>query len=140
MKLRSKIIFINGCFDILHPGHIAMFEYARSLGTKLIVAIDSDEKVKQMKGDSRPVNSQDDRKFILEAIRHIDEVIIFNSKDELQELVKTIKPDIMMVGSDYKGKEVVGSDYAKEVRFFNKVRGYSTSKIIESITDRRVLC
>jgi D-beta-D-heptose 7-phosphate kinase/D-beta-D-heptose 1-phosphate adenosyltransferase len=93
-----------------------------------------------MKGDSRPVNSQDDRKFILEAIRHIDEVIIFNSKDELQELVKTIKPDIMMVGSDYKGKEVVGSDYAKEVRFFNKVRGYSTSKIIESITDRRVLC
>jgi D-beta-D-heptose 7-phosphate kinase/D-beta-D-heptose 1-phosphate adenosyltransferase len=117
-----------------------MFEHARSLGTKLIVAIDSDEKVKQMKGDSRPVNSQDDRKFILEAIRHIDEVIIFNSKDELQELVKTIKPDIMMVGSDYKGKEVVGSDYAKEVRFFNKVRGYSTSKIIESITDRRVLC
>lgn len=124
----------------MHPGHIAMFECARSLGTKLIVAIDSDEKVKQMKGDSRPVNSQDDRKFILEAIRHIDEVIIFNSKDELQELVKTIKPDIMMVGSDYKGKEVVGSDYAKEVRFFNKVRGYSTSKIIESITDRRVLC
>jgi D-beta-D-heptose 7-phosphate kinase/D-beta-D-heptose 1-phosphate adenosyltransferase len=135
-----KIVFVNGCFDILHPGHIAMFECARSLGTKLIVAIDSDEKVKQMKGDSRPVNSQDDRKFILEAIRHIDEVIIFNSKDELQELVKTIKPDIMMVGSDYKGKEVVGSDYAKEVRFFNKVRGYSTSKIIESITDRRVLC
>lgn len=140
MKLRPKLIFVNGCFDILHPGHIKMFEHARSLGTKLIVAIDSDEKVKQMKGDSRPVNSQDDRKFILEAIRHIDEVIIFNSKDELQELVKTIKPDIMMVGSDYKGKEVVGSDYAKEVRFFNKVRGYSTSKIIESITDRRVLC
>jgi len=140
MKLRSKLIFVNGCFDILHPGHIKMFEHARSLGTKLIVAIDSDEKVKQMKGDSRPINNQDDRKFILEAIRHIDEVIIFNSKDELQELVKTIKPAIMMVGSDYKGKEVVGSDYAKEVRFFNKVRGYSTSKIIESITDRRVLC
>jgi D-beta-D-heptose 7-phosphate kinase/D-beta-D-heptose 1-phosphate adenosyltransferase len=140
MKLRSKIIFTNGCFDILHPGHIAMFEYARSLGTKLIVAIDSDEKVKQMKGDSRPVNSQDDRKFILEAIRHIDEVIIFNSKDELRELVKMTKPDIMMVGSDYEGKEVVGSDYAKEVRFFNKVRGHSTSKIIESIIDRRVLC
>lgn len=140
MKLRPKLIFVNGCFDILHPGHIKMFEHARSLGTKLIVAIDSDEKVKQMKGDSRPINNQDDRKFILEAIRHIDEVIIFNSKDELQELVKTIKPAIMMVGSDYKGKEVVGSDYAKEVRFFDRVRDYSTSKIIESITDRRVLC
>jgi D-glycero-beta-D-manno-heptose 1-phosphate adenylyltransferase len=131
---------VNGCFDILHPGHIKMFEHARSLGTKLIVAIDSDEKVKQMKGDSRPINNQDDRKFILEAIRHIDEVIIFNSKDELQELVKTIKPAIMMVGSDYKGKEVVGSDYAKEVRFFDRVRDYSTSNIIESIADRRVLC
>tara|TARA_B100001094_G_scaffold229247_1_gene223852 strand:+ start:3653 stop:4075 length:423 start_codon:yes stop_codon:yes gene_type:complete len=140
MKLRPKLIFVNGCFDILHPGHIKMFEHARSLGTKLIVAIDSDEKVKQMKGDSRPINNQDDRKFILEAIRYIDEVIIFNSKDELQELVKTIKPAIMMVGSDYKGKEVVGSDYAKEVRFFDRVRDYSTSKIIESITDRRVLC
>jgi rfaE bifunctional protein nucleotidyltransferase chain/domain len=140
MKLRPKLIFVNGCFDILHPGHIKMFEHARSLGTKLIVAIDSDQKVKQMKGDSRPINNQDDRKFILEAIRYIDEVIIFNSKDELQELVKTIKPAIMMVGSDYKGKEVVGSDYAKEVRFFTKVEGYSTSKIIESITDRRVLC
>ena len=137
---QSKIIWTNGCFDILHPGHIKMFEHARSLGTKLIVAIDSDEKVKQMKGDSRPINNQDDRKFILEAIRYIDEVIIFNSKDELQELVKTIKPAIMMVGSDYKGKEVVGSDYAKEVRFFDRVRDYSTSKIIESITDRRVLC
>jgi rfaE bifunctional protein nucleotidyltransferase chain/domain len=140
MKLRPKLIFVNGCFDILHPGHIKMFEHARSLGTKLIVAIDSDEKVKQMKGDSRPINNQDDRKFILEAIRHIDEVIIFNSKDELQELVKTIKPAIMMVGSDYKGKEVVGSDYAKEVRFFDRVRDYSTSNIIESIADRRVLC
>ena len=140
MKLRPELIFVNGCFDILHPGHIKMFEHARSLGTKLIVAIDSDEKVKQMKGDSRPINNQDDRKFILEAIRYIDEVIIFNSKDELQELVKTIKPAIMMVGSDYKGKEVVGSDYAKEVRFFDRVRDYSTSKIIESITDRRVLC
>jgi D-glycero-beta-D-manno-heptose 1-phosphate adenylyltransferase len=140
MKLRPKLIFVNGCFDILHPGHIKMFEHARSLGTKLIVAIDSDEKVKQMKGDSRPINNQDDRKFILEAIRYIDEVIIFNSKDELQELVKTIKPAIMMVGSDYKGKEVVGSDYAKEVRFFDRVRDYSTSNIIESIADRRVLC
>lgn len=136
MKLRPKLIFVNGCFDILHPGHIKMFEYARSLGTKLIVAIDSDEKVKQMKGDSRPINNQDDRKFILEAIRYIDEVIIFNSKDELQELVKTIKPAIMMVGSDWKGKEVVGSDYAKEVQFFDRLGDYSTTNIIKSITHR----
>ena len=94
------------------------------------------QKVKQMKGDSRPVNSQDDRKFILESIRYIDEVIIFNSKEELQGLVKEIRPAIMVVGSDWKGKEVIGSNYAKEVRFFDRIGDYSTTNIIESITDR----
>ena len=131
-----KIVFVNGCFDILHPGHVKLFQHARNLGNKLIVAIDSDEKVKQMKGDSRPVNSQDDRKFILESIRYIDEVIIFNSKEELQGLVKEIRPAIMVVGSDWKGKEVIGSNYAKEVRFFDRIGDYSTTNIIESITDR----
>ena len=133
------VVFTNGCFDILHRGHMELLRYCKSLGT-VTVGINSDASVERLKGPFRPYFNQDDRKFILEAIRHIDEVIIFNSKDELQELVKTIKPAIMMVGSDYKGKEVVGSDYAKEVRFFDRVRDYSTSKIIESITDRRVLC
>lgn len=131
-----KIVFVNGCFDILHPGHVKLFQHARNLGNKLIVATDSDERVKQMKGDSRPVNSQDDRKFILESIRYIDEVIIFNSKEELQGLVKEIRPAIMVVGSDWKGKEVIGSNYAKEVRFFDRIGDYSTTNIIESITDR----
>lgn len=131
-----KIVFVNGCFDILHPGHVKLFQHARNLGNKLIVATDSDERVKQMKGDSRPVNSQDDRKFILESIRYIDEVIIFNSEEELQGLVKMIRPAIMVVGSDWKGKEVVGSNYAKEVRFFDRIGDYSTTNIIESITDR----
>tara|TARA_Y100000592_G_scaffold42587_1_gene67689 strand:- start:12106 stop:12504 length:399 start_codon:yes stop_codon:yes gene_type:complete len=131
-----KIVFVNGCFDILHPGHVKLFQHARNLGNKLIVAIDSDEKVKQMKGDSRPVNSQDDRKFILESIRYIDEVIIFNSKEELQGLVKEIRPAIMVVGSDWKGKEVIGSNYAKEVRFFDRIGDHSTTNIIESITHR----
>ena len=131
-----KIVFVNGCFDILHPGHVKLFQHARNLGNKLIVAIDSDEKVKQMKGDSRPVNSQDDRKFILESIRYIDEVIIFNSKEELQGLVKEIRPAIMVVGSDWKGKEVIGSNYAKEVRFFDRIGDHSTTNIIESITNR----
>ena len=126
-----KIVFVNGCFDILHPGHVKLFQHARNLGNKLIVAIDSDEKVKQMKGDSRPVNSQDDRKFILESIRYIDEVIIFNSKEELQGLVKEIRPAIMVVGSDWKGKEVVGDQYAQHVRFFDRIDGYSTTEILE---------
>ena len=136
MKLKPKVIFVNGCFDLLHPGHIKMFQTARSLGDKLIVAIDSDRKIKEMKGNARPINPVLNRKIILESIRYIDEVIVFDSKEELQDIVKRIKPDIMMVGSDWKGKEVVGSDYAKEVRFFDRIGDYSTTKIVESITDR----
>ena len=136
MKLRDKLIFVNGCFDILHPGHIKLFEHARSLGDELIVAIDSDRRVKEMKGPERPIRSQDERKIILESIRYIDAVLIFDSEEDLTTIVKELKPDIMMVGSDWKGKEIVGSDYAKEVRFFDRIGDYSTTKIVESIADR----
>jgi D-beta-D-heptose 7-phosphate kinase/D-beta-D-heptose 1-phosphate adenosyltransferase len=131
-----KIIFVNGCFDVLHPGHIQLFEYARSLGDYLIVAIDSDKKVGEMKGPSRPIFCQDDRARTLEAIRYIDVVHIFNSKEELEDLIKTINPDIMIVGSDWKGKEVVGGQYAKEVRFFDRVGEYSTTRTIQGLTYR----
>ena len=136
MRLRDKLIFVNGCFDILHPGHIKLFEHARSLGDELIVAIDSDRRVKEMKGPERPIRSQDERKIILESIRYIDAVLIFDSEEDLTTIVKELKPDIMMVGSDWKGKEIVGSDYAKEVRFFDRVGDYSTTKIVESIANR----
>ena len=131
-----KTVFVNGCFDILHLGHIKLFETAKSFGDRLIVAIDSDRKVKEMKGYTRPINSVSTRKIILESIRYIDEVLIFDTREELEALVKKIKPDIMMVGSDWKGKEVVGSDYAKEVRFFDRIGEHSTTEIIKSITHR----
>jgi len=131
-----KIIFVNGCFDVLHPGHIQLFEYAKSLGDYLIVAIDSDEKVAQMKGKERPIFSQQDRAKTLEAIRFIDVVYIFNSKEELEDLIKTINPDIMIVGSDWKGKEVVGEQYAKAVRFFDRVGEYSTTRTLQGLTYR----
>lgn len=131
-----KIIFVNGCFDVLHPGHIQLFEYAKSLGDYLIVAIDSDEKVAQMKGKERPIFCQDDRAKTLEAIRYIDVVHIFNSKEELEDLIKTINPDIMVVGSDWKGKEVVGGQYAKTVRFFDRVGEYSTTRTLQGLTYR----
>ena len=131
-----KIIFVNGCFDVLHPGHIQLFEYARSLGDYLIVAIDSDKKVGEMKGPERPIFCQEDRARTLEAIRYIDVVHIFNSKEELEDLIKTINPDIMIVGSDWKGKEVVGGQYAKEVRFFDRVGEYSTTRTIQGLTYR----
>ena len=137
MKLKSPTtVFINGCFDILHPGHIKLFESARSFGDHVIVAIDSDRRVREMKGPSRPIKSEYQRKTVLASIRYIDEVHVFDTKEKLEALVKKIKPDIMIVGSDWKGKEVVGSQYAKELRFFDRIENYSTTKIVEDIIDR----
>jgi D-beta-D-heptose 7-phosphate kinase/D-beta-D-heptose 1-phosphate adenosyltransferase len=136
MKVKPKLIFVNGCFDILHPGHIKLFEHARSLGDELIVAIDCDKRVKDMKGETRPFNNQTTRKIILKSIKYIDEVYIFNSEEQLEEIVKNLKPDIMMVGSDWKGKKIVGSDYAKEVQFFDRIPGYSTTETIKRFTNR----
>ena len=129
-------VFINGCFDILHRGHLELFKYGASLGTSLIVAIDSDEKVRAAKGPDRPINSVEDRKFMLSSLRYIDRVEIFTTPTELVELVKQIKPDIMIVGSDWEGKPIVGGEYAKKIRYFERIDGYSTTKIIQSFSDR----
>ena len=131
-----KISFVNGCFDVLHPGHIELLKYARSLGDYLIVAIDSDRKVAEMKGPERPIFSQHDRSIMLAAIRHVDVVHVFDTKEELEDLLESISPDIMVVGSDWKGKEVVGSQYAKSVRFFDSLGDYSTTKTIQGSSYR----
>jgi len=131
-----KLIFVNGCFDVLHRGHIELFKYAKSLGTKLMVAIDSDQRVNQMKGKERPFNHQEDRKFFLESIRYIDEVVIFNNGEELENLTYTYKPDIMVVGSDWNGKKIVGSEYAKQVKYFERIGDYSTTKILQGSSYR----
>ena len=127
-----KTIWANGCFDILHIGHIELFKYAKSLGDRLVIGIDSDDKVKKDKGESRPFNRVEDRKFVLESIRYVDEVLIFNSAEQLESLIKEVFPDIMVVGSDWKGKKVVGSEYSKEVVFFDRIEGYSTTNILKA--------
>ena len=109
--MEKKIIWTNGCFDVLHRGHIELFKYAKSLGDKLIVGIDSDEKVKKDKGRFRPINTMRDRKFILESIKYIDKVITFNSTQGLEDAIETILPNIMVIGSDWKGKTVIGQQY-----------------------------
>lgn len=128
-----KIVFTNGCFDILHPGHIEILKYAKSLGDKVVVGIDSDERVKEKKGDLRPINTSEVRKEMLLAIRYVDAVYVFENDKQLKSLVKKFEPDIMIVGSDWMGKPVIGSEYAKEVKFFKRIPEYSTSKTIESI-------
>jgi len=127
-----KTIWTNGCFDILHIGHIKLFKYAKSLGDKLVIGIDSDDKVKKDKGESRPFNRVEDRKLVLESIRYVDEVLVFNSAEQLENLIKEVFPDIMVVGSDWKGKKIVGSEHSKEVVFFDRVEGYSTTNILKA--------
>ena len=120
-------IFTNGCFDVLHRGHLELLQYAKSLGDILIVGVDSDEKITLDKGPPRPHNKLEDRVKILKSLRCVDEVQTFNDTAGLENLVKRILPDILVIGSDWRGKKVVGEQYVKEVRFFERIHGYSTT-------------
>ena len=126
------IIWTNCCFDIIHRGHIKLFKYAKSLGTKLYVGIDSDSKVKKDKGESRPINNTRDRKYVLESIKYIDRVYVFHSKQGLEDKIEDILPDIMVIGSDWKGKEIIGEQYTNKLVFFDRIEGYSTTNILNN--------
>lgn len=129
-----KKVFINGTFDIIHLGHLALFNYAKSLGDFLLVAIDSDKRVKQLKGNDRPINNQIERKTLLENLKAVDEVQIFDTDQELIDIIATC--DVMVKGSDYIGKPIVGEHVCKQIIFFDRINGYSTTKKIQSITNR----
>jgi len=129
-------VFTNGCFDIIHRGHLELFAYAKSLGDRLVVAVDSDKKVKMDKGHERPINSLVDRMIMLASLRDIDEVYSFDTPEGLVDIVREISPSIMVVGSDWKGKSIVGSQFADEVKYFDRLEKYSTTKIIEDLIDR----
>lgn len=131
-----KKVFVNGTFDLLHRGHLELLNFAKSKGDYLVVAIDSDERVKEKKGSSRPVYSQEERKFFLENLKSVDKVYMFSSDFELESLVNFVQPDIMIVGSDWKGKTVIGSQYTKQLIFFDRIEGYASTNIIQSIIDR----
>lgn len=133
-------VFVNGTFDVLHPGHLDLLNYAKSLGDFLLVAIDSDSRVASKKGLDRPFNPQYNRKTLLENLCAVDAVEIFNSDEELTHLVKTFSPDIMIVGSDYQNKTVIGSEHARELRFYTRSTPHSSTQIIEHFVNRRHLC
>jgi D-beta-D-heptose 7-phosphate kinase/D-beta-D-heptose 1-phosphate adenosyltransferase len=122
-------IWVNGSFDVIHIGHIRLLELASQYG-EVRVGIDSDERIKELKGNNRPYNNQDIRKEFLESIRYVKKVIIFNSNDELEDSIKKYEPDIMVIGDDYKYKPIIGIEYIKKVVFFEKVKDVSTSKIL----------
>jgi D-beta-D-heptose 7-phosphate kinase/D-beta-D-heptose 1-phosphate adenosyltransferase len=129
-------VIVNGTFDILHPGHIAMLNTARSLGDYLIVCIDTDRRVKELKGDTRPINDQNFRRIMLQNLKAVDIVELFDSQEDLINLLKLYKPDIMVKGSDWKGKSVVAEKYVKEIYWYDRIEEYSSTKIIERIANR----
>ena len=131
----KKIVFTNGCFDILHFGHVKYLEKAKSFGDVLILGLNSDYSVQKLKGENRPINNQDDRAYILASLEVVDYVVIFD-EDTPFDLIKLIKPDLLVKGSDYEGKKVVGEDIAKELKLVQFIEGKSTSKTIKRIQNR----
>ena len=123
-------VWVNGCFDVLHRGHYELFNYAKSLGDKLAVGIDSDEKVSKDKGTNRPFNNINDRVYALQSLKAVNEVYVFNSRKELEDLIENYQPDYLVVGSDWKDKDVVGGHFAKKIVYFNRIEGYSTTNIL----------
>lgn len=128
----KKIVFTNGCFDILHAGHVKSIEFAKSKGDILIIGLNSDTSIKRIKGPKRPINKQADRAIVLSALEAVDSVCVF-SQDTPLELIKIVKPDILVKGADYKNKEVVGSEYAGKVVLFPLLKGRSTTNLINKM-------
>ena len=132
----TKLI-VNGSFDILHIGHLRLLEHARSFPNSYVyVLIDSDRRIKKLKGLDRPVNNEYERASMLTALKAVDRVDIFDSDEELENYIKNYDPDIMVKGSDYQGKPIIGSEYCRKIIFYDRLEKYSTTNKIKSIIDR----
>ncbi|MBQ3933580.1 MAG: D-glycero-beta-D-manno-heptose 1-phosphate adenylyltransferase [Elusimicrobiaceae bacterium] len=132
-KEGKKIVFTNGCFDILHAGHVSSIEFAKSKGDILVLGLNSDASVKRLKGPKRPINKQADRALVVASLGAVDAVCIF-TQDTPLELIKIVKPDVLVKGADYKNKEVVGEQFAGRVVLFPLVKGRSTTNLINKIS------
>jgi D-beta-D-heptose 7-phosphate kinase/D-beta-D-heptose 1-phosphate adenosyltransferase len=132
----TKII-VNGSFDILHLGHLNLLDHARSYPNSYVyVLIDSDRRISELKGPTRPINNEFERSSFLFALKSVDRVDIFDSDKELIDLIKNYSPDIMVKGSDYRGKPIIGEEYCKEIKFYERLNSYSTTQKIQDIINR----
>ena len=130
-------VMVNGTFDIIHRGHLMMLQHAKSLGDHLLVAIDTDRRVKELKGENRPINNQDDRRYMLESLKCVNTVYFFDSKEELINIMKEYQPDIYVKGSDWnRDRPSTAEQYCKQVIYYDRVSDYSTTNIIQRIADR----
>ena len=123
-------VWVNGCFDVMHRGHIELFKYAKTLGQHLIVATDTDARIKSNKGKTRPINTLENRIEFLKSIRYIDQVYSFGSDEELCHLIQQSGADIIVTGGEYKGKDVIGSHLVNEVKYFDRLFDLSTTNIV----------
>lgn len=125
-------VWVNGCFDVLHVGHIELLEYAKSHGTRLVVGLDTDDRVRRSKGEERPINSLAKRMRVLSALKYVDDVTFFGSDEELVKKIKDSGAKLIVVGSDYVDKRVIGSDILP-VKFFNRIEGLSSTGVINAL-------
>jgi rfaE bifunctional protein nucleotidyltransferase chain/domain len=124
-------VWINGCFDILHRGHIEMFKYASTLGGRVVVGLDTDERVRQSKGNSRPINKLEDRMELIRSIKYVKGVVTFDSDEELISHLKAFRPVGRVIGGDYRNLPIVGEEYSGEILYFDRIPEYSTTGIID---------
>ena len=132
-----KYIMANGAYDVLHTGHIELLNYAKSLGDYRLVALDTDDRISEAKGYDRPVNNACVRSTIISNLKAVDEVRFFGSDEELIAIIKSYNPDVRVIGSDWKCKEVVGEKWCKEIAYFDRVSDESTTKTLEEYIERR---
>lgn len=126
-----KKVWVNGTFDIVHIGHIRLLEYASAFGI-VRVGLDEDKRVSEKKGKGRPFNTLSDRMDFISSIRYVDSVVPFGSDDELVNRIREWEPDILVIGDDYQYHQIIGVEYVPIIKFFNKIEGISTSKILNN--------
>ena len=126
----NELVWVNGSFDVLHMGHIKLFQRARQMGFPVVVGIDTDERISELKGPLRPINSLKNRIYFLHSIKYIDEVVVFSTDEELEEAIHSRMPRYMFIGNDYRDKTIIGEEWIKEVIYVPRYGGLSSSAII----------
>ena len=130
-------IIVNGSFDIVHLGHIRLLQYAKCFPSAYVyVLIDTDRRIKELKGNDRPINSQHERLVLLSELKSVDRVDVFDTDEELVNLIRDYDPDIMIKGSDYRNRPIIGAEFCKQIKFYDRLEQYSTTNKIQDITNR----
>ena len=130
-------IIVNGSFDIIHLGHIRLLQYAKSFPNAYVyVLTDTDRRIKELKGKDRPINTEYERVSLLAALKSVDRVDVFDTDEELVNLIRNYNPDIMIKGSDYRNTSILGAEFCKEIKFYDRIERYSTTNKIQDIANR----